>query len=222
MKTSNYLFALAGLLITAVAAEAAQKYRFATYNTSMNRGAAGQLLADLAAGNNEQISKIAQGIGHNKPDVILINEFDYDETGASLDLFRNNYLAKTSYGYYNASHRYPYAYAGPSNTGVDSGVDLDGDGELGGLNDGFGFGFFPGQFGLAVFSKYPIDYANIRTFQTFLWKDYAGQSDADRLLQRRCARGVSFVIQDPHGCAYHDPWKSRTFPGSTPNTSGLR
>jgi hypothetical protein len=38
-------------------------------------------------------------------------------------------------------------------------------------DDSLGFGQFPGQFGMALFSKYPIDYANVRTFQTFLWKD---------------------------------------------------
>jgi hypothetical protein len=41
-------------------------------------------------------------------------------------------------------------------------------------DDAFGFGFFPGQFGMAVFSKYPIDVASVRTFQLFLWKDMPG------------------------------------------------
>jgi 3-phytase len=35
-------------------------------------------------------------------------------------------------------------------------------------DDALGFGAFPGQFGMALFSKYPIDTAAIRTFQTFL------------------------------------------------------
>jgi hypothetical protein len=38
----------------------------------------------------------------------------------------------------------------------------------------FGFGFFPGQFGMAVYSKYPIRTNKIRTFQKFLWKDMPG------------------------------------------------
>ena len=41
-------------------------------------------------------------------------------------------------------------------------------------NDSFGFGFFPGQYGMAVLSMYPIDYANVRTFQHFKWKDMPG------------------------------------------------
>ncbi len=42
---------------------------------------------------------------------------------------------------------------------------------IGGPDDAFGFGFFPGQFGMIVYSKYPIDTSNVRTFQKFLWKD---------------------------------------------------
>jgi hypothetical protein len=62
----------------------------------------------------------------------------------------------------------------PSNTGIPSGFDLNNDGSVGGPDDAFGFGFFPGQYGMAVFSMYPIDYENIRTFQMFLWKDMPG------------------------------------------------
>jgi hypothetical protein len=66
---------------------------------------------------------------------------------------------------------YPYMYIAPSNTGVPSGYDLDNDGSVGGPNDALGCGFFPGQFGLVVYSKYPIEKDAVRTFQTFLWKD---------------------------------------------------
>ena len=43
---------------------------------------------------------------------------------------------------------------------------------MGGPNDALGFGFFPGQFGMVVYSKYPI--VDSRTFQEFLWKDMPG------------------------------------------------
>ena len=62
----------------------------------------------------------------------------------------------------------------PSNTGIPSGRDLDKNGTVGGPGDAFGFGFFPGQFGMAVYSMYPIDYDDIRTFQLFRWKDMPG------------------------------------------------
>jgi hypothetical protein len=60
----------------------------------------------------------------------------------------------------------------PSNTGIPSGFDLNNDGAVGGPDDAFGFGFFPGQFGMVVYSKYPI--VGARTFQEFLWKDMPG------------------------------------------------
>jgi hypothetical protein len=65
-------------------------------------------------------------------------------------------------------------FVAPSNTGIASGFDLDNNGSIGGGNDAFGFGDFPGQFGMAVFSKYPIDLHRVRTFQKFLWKDLPG------------------------------------------------
>jgi hypothetical protein len=41
-------------------------------------------------------------------------------------------------------------------------------------NDSWGFGFFPGQFGFAVYSIHPIDEEEVRTFQHFLWQDMPG------------------------------------------------
>jgi hypothetical protein len=61
-----------------------------------------------------------------------------------------------------------------SNTGIPSGMDFSNDGTIGGPNDAFGFGFFAGQFGFAVFSQHPILTSDIRTFQKFLWKDMPG------------------------------------------------
>lgn len=57
------------------------------------------------------------------------------------------------------------------NTGVDSGLDLDNNGETGEANDAWGFGEFPGQYGMAVYSKYPLATDDVRTFQNLLWSD---------------------------------------------------
>jgi endonuclease/exonuclease/phosphatase family metal-dependent hydrolase len=146
--------------------------RMATYNASLNRGAEGQLLADLATPDNQQARNIAEVIQRNNPDILLLNEFDYAEDNAAVDLFRQNYLEVGQNG--QAPVEYPYAYTAPSNTGVDTGVDLNNDGVLGTGDDAFGFGLFPGQYGMVVLSKYPIDTANVRTFQNFLWKDMPG------------------------------------------------
>ncbi|MCK0110734.1 endonuclease/exonuclease/phosphatase family protein [Ornithinimicrobium sp. F0845] len=146
--------------------------RFATFNASLNRGAEGQLLADLSTPDNEQAQVIAEIIQRNDPDVLLVNEFDYVEGGAAAELFRDNYLAVGQNG--AAPVDYPYYYVAPSNTGIPSGHDLNNDGVIGGGDDAFGFGLFPGQYGMVVFSKYPIDTDAVRTFQLFRWQDMPG------------------------------------------------
>ncbi|WP_238146609.1 endonuclease/exonuclease/phosphatase family protein [Ornithinimicrobium murale] len=146
--------------------------RFSTFNASLNRGAEGQLLADLSTPDNVQAQVIAEIIQRNDPDVLLVNEFDYVEGGQAAELFRDNYLAVGQNG--AAPVDYPYYYVAPSNTGVPSGHDLNNDGVVGGGDDAFGFGLFPGQYGMVVYSKYPIDTDGVRTFQNFRWQDMPG------------------------------------------------
>lgn len=150
--------------------------RFATYNVYLNRAAAGALRDDLKNRDNAQAQKVAEIIQRAAPDVLLLNEFDYDEAGEALRLFQQNYLEVSQNGAPAAV--YPYVFSAPSNTGLPSGHDLDRDGKVtttpgdrGYGGDAFGFGVFPGQYGMAILSKYPIDQAAVRTFQRFLWKD---------------------------------------------------
>jgi len=181
------VLAISGLGATAGPAGAAAppKVRFATFNASLNRAAAGQLVGDLSAPLNppsadtalqarrQQAANVAEIIQRTRPDVLLINEFDFVEGGVAADLFQQNYLGVGQTG--ARPINYPYRYVAPSNTGIPSGFNLDNDAVTANdPDDAFGFGFFPGQFGLAVFSKYPIDVASVRTFQLFLWKDMPG------------------------------------------------
>ncbi|MBD8868583.1 endonuclease/exonuclease/phosphatase family protein [Nocardioides sp. MJB4] len=144
--------------------------RFSTFNASLNRSNAGDLARDLSTGENQQARNVAETIQRVDPDVLLVNEFDYDPE--AVDLFRDNYLEVSQNG--ADPVRYPYAYVAPSNTGVPSGHDLDNDGTIGGGNDAFGFGFFEGQFGMVVYSKFPIDTDRVRTFRLFRWADMPG------------------------------------------------
>lgn len=163
-----------------------ESIRFAQFNASLNRRAEGQLVTDLSDPNaatpgTAQAKAIAEIIQRTDPDVVLINEFDYFAADPSLavKLFLQNYLAVSQN---RASPvEYPYFYIAPSNTGIPSGFDLDNNGSVvttpgqpGYGNDAFGFGNFPGQFGMLLLSKYPIDTANVRTFQKFLWQDMPG------------------------------------------------
>ncbi|TCN33667.1 endonuclease/exonuclease/phosphatase family protein [Kribbella orskensis] len=160
-------------------ADARATVRFATFNASLNRGAAGQLVADLSTPANAQAQTIAEIVQRTRPDVLLINEFDFVEGGVAARLFQQNYL---SIGHNGADPiEYGYRFVAPSNTGIASGFDLNNDGRIvtvpgapGYGDDALGFGAFPGQFGMAVYSRYPIDYERIRTFQHFLWRDMPG------------------------------------------------
>lgn len=146
--------------------------RVATFNASLNRFSEGQLLADLSTPDDPQAQRIAEIIQRVRPDVVLLNEFDYDP--AAVDAFRDNYLAVGHNG--AAPIAYPYAFIDESNTGVlpDEPVDFDNNGAFGLPGDAFGFGFFPGQFGMLVLSRYPILTDDVRTFQMFLWRDMPG------------------------------------------------
>jgi hypothetical protein len=173
VRTSRLLllpaFALAAGAVTAPAAHATgvDHVRFATFNASLNRGAAGQLVADLSTPDNAQAREVAEVIQRNRPDVLLINEFDH--APAAVDLFRDNYLARGQNGAKPVD--YPYSFIAPSNTGVLTGFDLDRNGSTDTGNDAHGFGLFEGQYGMLVLSKYPIDTRKARTFQNFRWKD---------------------------------------------------
>jgi endonuclease/exonuclease/phosphatase family protein len=149
--------------------------RVATFNASLNRSAPGQLVEHLSNPNANtvpvrQAKNVAEVIQRIGPDVLLINEFDF--APAAVDLFRDNFLEVSQNG--ATPINYPYAFIAPSNTGIPSGKDFSNDGTVGGPNDAFGFGFFPGQFGMVVYSKYPIDLDRVRTFQLFRWKDMPG------------------------------------------------
>ncbi|MDP2774067.1 MAG: endonuclease/exonuclease/phosphatase family protein [Nocardioides sp.] len=146
--------------------------RFQTFNASLNRAGAGELVEDLSTPDDPQAAAVAEIIQRTRPDVLLLNEFDYVPGGAAVDLFRDNYL---EVGHHGARPiHYPYAFVAPSNTGVPSGHDLDNDGTVGGGNDAFGFGEFEGQYGMVVLSRHPIATHRVRTFQQFLWKDLPG------------------------------------------------
>ena len=103
--------------------------RFATFNVSMNRSQEGELSEQLAAGNHEQIAKIAAVIRTIRPDVLLLNEFDYagEQATASVEHFQNHYLQSPSDTLNTIE--YGYAYTNQVNTGIASGLDLDGNGK---------------------------------------------------------------------------------------------
>ena len=145
--------------------------RIATFNCSMNRNSEGQLLEDLRDDSSDQILKVARILRTVRPEIVLLNEFDYDPSGEAVRLFHDKFLNANRSEITAAPIEYPYSFTGPVNTGVPSGRDLDHDGQTDGPADAIGFGRFPGQYGMVVYSRYPINADAVRTFQKLLWKD---------------------------------------------------
>ena len=151
--------------------------RVATYNTSLYSDEAAGLIRRLESG-DPAARKIAAVLQRVRPDLVLLNEFDYDDAQRAADLFQQRYLQVAQAGGGEAL-RYPYRYLAPVNTGVPSGLDLDGNGKVGGDgrergNDAWGYGLHPGQYGMLVLSRYPIDAAAVRTFQQLKWSAMPG------------------------------------------------
>jgi Endonuclease/Exonuclease/phosphatase family len=144
--------------------------RFATFNASLNRSSPGALTADLERALDEdptndsaQLAAVLEIVARNDPDVLLINEFDTGTDGDAATVAMFAELAG-----------YEHFFTAASNTGIPTGFDLNNNGVIGGGDDAFGFGAFPGQFGMAVFSRFPIDEDAVRTFQRFRWADMPG------------------------------------------------
>ena len=180
-----------GVPVTATPAADLTEVRFATFNTSLNlcaRGPDGECLAGglvdvLSTPGYLPAQKVAEIIQRTRPDVLLLNEFNFDAAGDAARLFQENYLSIGQNVTADpqgaaASINYPYRYRAPSNTGLHSGFDLDNDGQVASsvgdsayAGDAFGFGEFPGRYGMLLLSRYPIVTDHVRTFQRFLWRD---------------------------------------------------
>jgi hypothetical protein len=144
--------------------------RVATFNCSLNREMPGELLQDLKGGSNAQARKVAAILRLVRPQIVLLNEFDYEESGEAVRVFMNDYLAVEADWATTPPMTYSSWYSAAVNTGVPSGRDLDHNGQSGDPADAIGFGRFPGQYGMVVLSQFPIDSMKVRTFQNLLWK----------------------------------------------------
>ena len=102
--------------------------RFASFNVSFYRKAAGKLLEDLTRDDLlVQPRRVAEVIQRVRPDVLLLNEFDYDEAGKGIKAFQENLLGVSQNG--QQPIEYPHVYFAAVNTGMPSGVDLNNDGK---------------------------------------------------------------------------------------------
>ncbi|MFZ1725841.1 MAG: endonuclease/exonuclease/phosphatase family protein [Albidovulum sp.] len=137
--------------------------RIATYNVDMSRKGPGLLLRDILSGKDAQTIATVDVITQAAPDILLLNGFDYDLNLAALQALAG---ALTQRG-----ATYPHLFARRPNTGFTTGLDMDGDGRVGGPGDAQGFGDFAGEGGMAILSRLPIDEGAMQDYTEFLWKD---------------------------------------------------
>ena len=138
--------------------------RVATYSPDLSRDGPGLLLRDILGGKDVQVSAAAAVIAAADADILLLTDFDWDHDGAALTAF----AALLD----DAGAAYPHRFAAQPNSGVSTGLDLDGDGRLGRAGDAQGFGFFTGQGGMALLSRLPL--GEVRDHSAMLWQDMPG------------------------------------------------
>ena len=141
----------------------AETLRVATFNTELSRKGPGILLRDILKGSDVQILAVMDTIIAARPDVITLQGFDYDLQNAALGAFAN--------GLKERGLDYPYHFAAPPNAGLQTDIDLDGDGDPGGPGDAQGYGRFFGQGSMAVLSRHPIDTSMVQDYSIVLWKE---------------------------------------------------
>lgn len=140
-------------------AVAQEPLRVAFFHSELSRDGPGLMLRDILSGEDEQVLAIVAVVRAVDPDVLVLGGVDWDLQGHGLAA-----LAEAFGGF-------PHRFAARPNRGVDSGLDLNGDGQLGTPDDAFGYAEFAGQEGSAVLSRLPLDLESIQNFSGLLWRD---------------------------------------------------
>lgn len=147
------------------------------YNILLYSDEIGGLIVELE-GDSEYVCKIVVVLQQVCLDLVLFNEFDYDDVYCVVDLFQQCYLGIVQFGGGELLY-YIYCYFVLVNIGVQSGLDLDNNGEIGGDgcvcgNDVWGYGLYLGQYGMLVLLCYLIDVDKVCSFQLLKWSMMLG------------------------------------------------
>lgn len=122
----------------------------------MSREGPGLLLRDILRGDDPQIAAALRVITAVSPDVLILTDFDFDHGLVALNALPVDY-----------AHRLALV----PNTGMATGLDLDGNGATGEPRDAMGYGRFAGDGGMAILSRLPILTAEVRDLSGVLWRD---------------------------------------------------
>jgi hypothetical protein len=138
--------------------------RIATWHADLSRDGPGLLLRDILSGKDAQSLAAVEVLHRLDADVILLTDVDFDHDMRALHAL----AARLE----QAGHPYPHLFAARPNSGVPTGLDLDGDGRRGSARDAMGYGRFAGQGGMAVLSRLPL--GEVADYSAFLWRDLPG------------------------------------------------
>ena len=157
----------------------AEVLRIATYNPELTRYGPGLMLQAIRDRDDPQVAAVVAVLKRLNADVVVLTGVDYDYGQAAIVALQADLAA--------AGADYPHVLALRPNAGVQTGLDLDGNGRTGEARDAQGFGRFAGAAGMAVLSRFPL--GEPRDFSGLLWRDLPGanlppdMTDAARAVQ---------------------------------------
>ena len=115
----------------------------------------------MGRGADPQVEAVLAVLAALDADILLMTGIDYDMGSAAAGAL----AARAGYGHVMALR---------PNSGVATGLDLDGNGRLGEARDAMGYGRFAGQAGMAVLSRFALLPDQARDFSGLLWADLPG------------------------------------------------
>lgn len=115
------------------------------------------MLADIV-NETPEIVRVSERIVGLAADVLLLTDIDYDRDLHALSALNDRLSAP-----------YPYIFALRPNSGLQTGFDVDQNGDLGEARDAMGYGRFSGDGGMAILSNFPI--GKVTDYSDVLWAD---------------------------------------------------
>ncbi len=207
------------LLLLLPFAAKAETIRVASFNTELSRDGPGLLLRDIRRGDT-QVQAVVAVLTRTRPDIVALQGVDWDLNGEVLAALKSELRL--------AGLDYLHHFSAQPNAGLETDLDLDGDGRTHGPGDAQGWGRFTGQAGIVVLSRYPIVREGVQDFTPLLWRNAPDAqlpvkdgapfpSDAAHRVQRLSSVGHWVVpIETPFG-----PLDLLTFHAAPPVFDGL-
>lgn len=110
-----------------------------------------------------QVAAITGIVAHIAPDILFLQGVDYDAQLHGARALRDSFAARGVH--------FEHIFALPPNSGLATGVDLNGDGRTYGAADAQGYGRFRGAHGMVLLSRWPIATELVHDFSDLLWRD---------------------------------------------------